>query len=565
MKHLPLLLLAILCVNTNLRSNTLIVNSNMYGIDHNNKLIVINQPIEEINSAINESLNTIQLDDEYKLEQSTTHLEIGHPYTVTQLSSDKKYKLYLTELPLIHINTDNIIVDEPRVLAHFRLTEGNGTEVSSNIGIEYRGAFSQTYPKKSFRIEFWEGEDDAITKDVSLLGLRSDDDWNLQAMYNEPLRIQSKTSNDLWREINSLYYQDKEPEAINGIRMEYAELFVNGDYRGVYCVGERVDRKQLKLKKYKKEVRGELYKGVAWQGTVYTSCPDYDNDLDIWAGFEYDYPDEIPIDWSRLHGYVNFVVNSTKSKFNAGYESQIVVSNAIDYFIFLNLIRATDNTGKNLYVAKYTNKDPYFFVPWDLDGVFGTIWNGTREDITTDILTNGLYKRLVVNSNFQSQLNNRWSHLRNSKVIDSERLMNMLKKNHSYLEMNAVYEKEIIAWEMGFLDLGELDYIETWIKKRIDYLDKYFSYTPQSIIPSEGDSNITFFLNPQSRHLVVNTNYTDLLTIRVYNLYGQSIKTVYSENKQCIEIPYDDISNGIYTISFSGKDLLKTEKIIINN
>ena len=108
--------------------------------------------------------------------------------------------------------------------AHFRMIETNQAAVSSFIGIQYRGGWTQTLPKKSMEIEFWSDSTGAETQDVSLLGLRTDDDWNLQAMYNEPLRIRSKTNNDLWRRIHTIHYQQSEPEAMNGIRMEYACL-----------------------------------------------------------------------------------------------------------------------------------------------------------------------------------------------------------------------------------------------------------------------------------------------------------------------------------------------------
>ena len=118
-------------------------------------------------------------------------------------------------------------------------------------------------------IEFWTDNIGNETQNHALLGMTNDDDWNLQAMYNEPLRIRSKTNNDLWRMINSLHYQNQEPEAINGVRIKYVELFINNEYRGLYCLGEKVNRKQLKLKKHNGNIRGELYKGISWGGYKY--------------------------------------------------------------------------------------------------------------------------------------------------------------------------------------------------------------------------------------------------------------------------------------------------------
>lgn len=207
---------------------------------------------------------------------------------------------------------------------------------------------------------------------MSLLGLRSDDDWNLQAMYNEPLRLNNKTSFELWDKIDTLHYLNEEPDAINGVRMRYVEIFINDEYRGVYGLGEKVDRKQLKLKKHNGTIRGQLYKGDTWGATTFSPAPPFNNNSDTWGGFEYKHPDE-EIDWTELHEFVSFVRFSSDADFYANYQSYFSIDNAISYLIFVNLARLTDNLGKNIYVAKYNNNYPYFYVPWDLDGSLGTI------------------------------------------------------------------------------------------------------------------------------------------------------------------------------------------------
>ena len=52
----------------------------------------------------------------------------------------------------------------------------------------------------------------------------------------------------------------------------FVEVFINGDYHGLYCMTDKIDRKLLGLKKIKMKddgevsVRGVLYKGVSWNG-----------------------------------------------------------------------------------------------------------------------------------------------------------------------------------------------------------------------------------------------------------------------------------------------------------
>lgn len=309
--------------------------------------------------------------------------------------------------------------------------------------------------------------------------MRSDDDWNLQAMYNEPLRIRSKSNYELWNKIDQLYYNKEEPKAQSGVQQEYIELFINDSYRGVYALSEKVDRKQLKLKKYKdEEIRGELYKAIAWGPTQFYSTPIVDSNSKRWGGYKYNYPKD-EINWSNIYEFVDFVINEDSVSFYNTYKSKFSVNNAVNYFIFLNLIRATDNTGKNLYVAKYDKYEPYFFVPWDLDGSFGVIWNGTHENITNDILTNGFYTRLLSDNTkggFTDKLTKRWNQLR-KETLTVESILKTINTHHNYLKSNGVYEREQRAWKdcNKYLDLDNLHYTSEWLENRFNYLDSIFN------------------------------------------------------------------------------------------
>ena len=355
----------------------------------------------------------------YRFISNPNNLEYSNSYIIEQLNSSNQYTLYFTQLPIIIIDTDNAIVDEPKVLANLVYTDDEQT-VTSNIGIELRGGSSQGYPKKTYDIEFWENETGDETIDMQFGELREDDDWILDALYNEPLRIRSYTANKLWKQIHTPYHIDDEPEAESGADVMYVEMFVTGKYNGIYNLSEQVDRKQLKLKKFNDDMRGELYKGASWGASTFTSLPSYNNTNRAWGGYEFEYPDEDEItDWNNLYQFTDFVMNSSESDFATNIWSKFVEDNIIDYFLFLNLIRATDNTGKNIYLGKYKADEPYFYIPWDLDGCFGTIWNGTNENITDDILTNGFMDRVIDENPNNTFMNiaSKWFDYRNDIFI----------------------------------------------------------------------------------------------------------------------------------------------------
>ncbi|MFT3737670.1 MAG: CotH kinase family protein [Breznakibacter sp.] len=540
---------------------------NQYCVDHPKKLVVCNANVNLVSQQLASQNELFRFDAEYRWIDDEKLVGIGIPYKILNTTNDEKYTLFFTRLPIVTITTEHTIQDTPKVPANFRLVETDQNEVVSPIGIEYRGGWSQTLPKKSLEIEFWQDGTGNETLEYSLLGMTAKDDWNLQAMYNEPMRIRSKTNNELWRKIHTIYYQESEPDAVNGIGMEYAELFLNGDYQGVYCIGEKVKRKQLKLKKYNGNIRGELYKGIGWGASTFTSLPAMVYNTDLWGGFELKYPDEV-LDWSPIYAFVDFVVNSPDEDFYAQYRSKFHLGNAVDYFIFLNLLRATDNAGKNVYIAKYNTGDPYFYVPWDLDGTFGTIWTGLRENITDDLLTNGFYLRLLNDyspDGFKERLTNRWNELRQD-IITHENIMGMFSSNLDILIENGIYEREHMAWTDYNFDLDHLDYLSQWTTNRLNYLDGAFGLTQgPTQTPESGTRPLLaaiVFPNPASDKLSIVMPQGETGHATLYNAFGQAM--VVQELKEISnDIDLLHIANGIYVLEIIKSSGRQTTKIIV--
>lgn len=539
-----------------------------YQIDHSKKLILVNEDISRINNGISGTINEIILDGHYVFKNPPSTIKAGTSYSVNH-HDGSTYTLFFTRLPLIEITTPNRIKDKPRVLAEFRMSDPSGNLIWSYVGIEIRGGHSQSYPKTSFRIEFWEEptETDTLTRDFSLLGMRNDDDWNLQAMYNEPLRIRNKTSFQLWEQIHRLYYQELEPDASAGVQMEYAELFLNGEYRGLYAVGERIDRKQLQLKKYDGSIRGELYKGISWGATTFTDIPEFQNKDLLWGGFEYNFPEE-RIDWLNLFGFVDFVVNEDHNFFYSDYSSYFHTDNAVDYFIFLNLMRASDNTGKNIYMARYDQGEPYFYVPWDLDGVLGLWWDGTNDEKTMHVLSNGLFDRLLGDcreNGFYEKMQNRWFSLRKD-ILSHENIMNLMQENVDFLQMNGVYEREELAWKEYGFSIQHLDYISGWLTGRLSWLDNEFNkkcVPPEEFSFDDPKARIELYPNPAAEHLNVKIGAGALpFEMQIFNLSGYLLYTGEVKSKEyAFNLP--PLKPGLYFVVIGNAAFTETQKLII--
>ncbi len=471
---LVFLLLVASCVSITATAQS--VSADRYRIDATNKLILCNK----LPATTGTQPLSVTLDQVYTFPDSITNLKRGVFYSVYR--DGVSYSLMFTSLPTINIQTrGRDIVSSPAIMTKLTIADTTGKTRLKWSAVSIRGAYTSTLPKKPYKVVFYTDSTGKSTKDTALFGMREDSEWLLLAMYNEPLRVNNATSHALWLKMHKLYYASQEADAVPGIRTRYVDVFLNGIYNGLYLLTEPIDRKQLKLKKTNNNgvIRGELYKSINWtDATLFTGVPSLnDATRDTWAGYELKYPNDTTF-WANLYGLTNFVVNSTDEQFKSDLNTRWQTDNLIDYFLFLNLVRAADNRGKNLYIARYKENEPYIYVPWDLDGTLGNMWAGYRDNVTTDILSNGLYDKLLrINpGSFKERVKTRWFALRKG-IFDAATLKGSLSANVQRLVNDGAYSRESRLWPTPNV-ADETTYATNWIDQRLAYLDGYFTEFP---------------------------------------------------------------------------------------
>ena len=439
-------------------------------LDDSLQIAVIQIP-EKSSIAASEvfEINGIQ----YSLKLSSKNALYTKTHELT--TANGSYKTYVTSLPLIQIDAPKGIVNEPKRMAQISYAYKD-TSLTSFAGIELRGSSSIVFAKKTYDLNFYTDSTGTKNKDFRLAGMRKDDDWILDGLYNEPLRMRSYLSLNLWNELYEPYYLDKEPKAQAGAKAKYSEVFVNGRYKGIFLLQEQVDRKHTQVKKVKGDtIRGEIFQGARYLGaSSFDSIPVKKNYLASWGGYDIKYPVTTNRYWDNVYDFTDFVINSDDATFTNGIADRFVIDNAIDYFLYINAVRAPDNLGKNLYLIRYDEGEPYFYAPWDLDGSFGTIFSGKRIATTDDFLTNGLLRRLIDTDadNFIERFQNRWKDLRKD-ILSDRKILARQSKIYKDLEKNLVFEREAMAWDNFVYEAEGLEYMQDWTKKRLAFLDTY--------------------------------------------------------------------------------------------
>ncbi len=411
-----------------------------------------------------------------------------------------QHNLQFTFLPIVELNGNvtktEFNIGNVRVLLP---TEN----IESPCRMKFRGSQSNisTTQKHNYTLKFI-NSDGEKTDYKFFEDLRNDNTWILDAGTLDRLRIRNRVNTDLWLAMESKpYYAASEPKALNGSRGHMVEVFSNGEYLGLYNMCEPIDRKQLKLVKTDETngtIHGQLWKsGQRSKTTRMVEAPYFNNTQEACNGFEVEYPDfddVSPTDYTILSDAVKLVAQSSEQDFNSAVAQYIDIPVLQDYYIFLQMLLAYDNLGKNNYWAVYDKvKDKKItIIPWDLDTSWGQSWKNYEYhptyltpdyDIYRSGNTDNFIKRMVMwNVNgFVDNAAARYAQLRKD-VLKTENILNRFKEYMDMLTLSGTIAREENRWVQN-LDLGgyklslnqELDYVNQFITKRMEFLDTYFA------------------------------------------------------------------------------------------
>lgn len=388
-------------------------------------------------------------------------------------------------LPVVYIDTDGMTIGrEERADATISWQEISDSTCTFILkaGVKVRGASTAGYPKKSYSVEFRDSVGEEV--DIQMFGLRNDGDWILDAMYIDPARMRNRLCTDIWNAYNRIPHLEKEPDALNGTRGLFVEVVLNGEYNGLYCLTERVDRKQLKLKKYKNGYRGVSFKSVSWDNLMgYCSYnPDLGQETLLWNGFESEYPGEVEYaGWIYLQEFLEFLSPKYTSDeyFATEVESHIYLDNLVDYILLINAVYAIDNVVKNLYLNIYNVQESrrVFFTPWDLDATFGRTYDGSAINLYAfygsvpfgNVLVTRLWNDNVCG--FREMMEMRWKELRTTALsVDS--VAARIRGYQELFEESGAYERERQLWPQKCKDIvEEADFMIDWYTRNVEVMD----------------------------------------------------------------------------------------------
>lgn len=501
--------------------------------------------------------------------------ETLYPIELTNASEnvDLSAKIRFTFLPIVELNCSSVN-SKAYTTGSLRVTDPASLGYDSLMiaAFKYRGASSSNYQKRSYAIKLRDENGNSV--DRKLLGYRSDNNWILDAMYIDLACMRNRVATDLWNAFECKpYYADREKKVRTGTRGKFVEVILNGQWWGLYCMTEKMDRKQLKLKKFvpaaqsttgENEVHGVLYKSNQWTYEVFMGhesnddndnkqviyphkkVSDYKNILgkETWCEYEFKYPDyeDEAVEWRPLHDAANMVatsfilnIDSVKSRFDYPMLR--------DYYLFIDLLLATDNHGKNLFWYAYDTQGPegdkLSLAPWDLDGTFGQDWDGVitnTKDVTLDFDTYiknyehgqfAIFDLIKSRSEWLQDLKDRYAELRIKGVISGDSIANRFANYASLFEASLADQREQNMWSKTYhsrhKDIqGGATYAESWIRRRVNWLDQKYGFDAAVTAINEAKAEAYFAALGGVGCISVNAGKAQ--SVRIYNIAGQLVR-----------------------------------------
>ncbi len=242
--------------------------------------------------------------------------------------------------------------------AVFVFTSSQRRDTVENVGFRLRGNTSLHSAKKSFKISF-----NSFVSGQKYFGLEK---MNLNGEHNDPTIMRSKLSWEICRAFN-----------VVSSRANFAALYINNQYYGVYINTEHIDEEFADLRFGNQD--GNLYKCLypADLGFISNDPNSYkfsggdgERAYDLKTNIETD-------DYSDLAHFIDVLNNTPSSEFYQALDEVLNVNSYLRYLVIEVITGHWDGYSvnkNNYYLYHNTQTDKFEFIPYDMDNTYGIDW-----------------------------------------------------------------------------------------------------------------------------------------------------------------------------------------------
>lgn len=506
-----------------------------------------------------------------------------------------------SNLPLVVINTNGqTIADDPKIIANMGIIwNGPGNRNSPSdpmnnyngkIAIEIRGSSSQGFPKKGYGFET--RASDLSDIDVSLLGMPEENDWVLYAPYTDKTMIRDVLTYTLDASLGHW-----------SPRCRYVELFLNGNYQGVYVLIEKIKRNKNRVDIAKLTLTDNVGEDLTG-GYIVKIDKTTGGGGDGWYSnfsnavgktyYQYDYPKAKEItnaQKSYIQTYIRMMENALYNenfKYPGNYHEFLNDSSFIDFMIINELAKNVDGYRLSSYLYKGKNDLINCGPIWDFNLTYGNAnyfegWVPTgfqyKAYLGNDYWQNPFWwGKLMKDQAYVTKLKNRWTTLRQKQLSDQritfvvDSLTNLISeaKERNYQRWTGVIGYYI--WPNSYIGPtyeSEISWMKDWISQRLAFLDQQWPGQVTGTDSPLSSRSCSAYPNPFSDELtlLLNPEISGNVSVEIFSVNGTLLKRkFYPAQDGIIQLDFDGqerLSSGIYLLKVTNNShILLTQKIV---
>ncbi|EMF6427400.1 CotH kinase family protein [Klebsiella pneumoniae] len=374
----------------------------------------------------------------------------------------------------------------------------DGKVISFFSTFEVQGDTSATFPKKNLNITFSSTADRDEDMDLKIGDIIPHDEWTFKSNWIDNTHARQYASFLLWsqmmdsrrgwpkRDIDHSYTgkvgADGFPTGARAHPVGYpAVLYVNDAFYGIgtFAVGKKKENYNIP-KNNPTQIHISMDANTAWVDITKISTPA------MQAQYSFKAPKTQTEATQAALAAWDVFASSGQADFTANINTKMDKNNAIDFYLLLAAIGATDlwanNNTKNVQFITWDGVK-WFFMPYDLDTTYGLKFEGTTISYLPDTVPGtdrsaNLFWMKVRNA-YGDDVNQRYADLRNQGIFSPDNLYFLLKQFQSKYSPDLV-KADIKKWPtQPSLSVTSIDQILTWFNARLVYLDTYFNYSQQ--------------------------------------------------------------------------------------
>jgi len=370
--------------------------------------------------------------------------QLVHPSNSPAFLQNEVAKIYLSMNPQ---DFDTMVGDSLgssyEFPANFIYVSSSLVDTVNNVGIRLRGNTSLNAGKKSFKVDFNVFQPGFKWNDLKSL--------NLNGEHNDVSIMRSRTCQEMLRW-----------SGLPAPRTSYVEVYINGEYKGLYINIEHFDDQFLEAR-FINDDTGNLYKANWGADMTYLG----QSQVPYYPLYELKTNEDVN-DYANLIHFFDVLNNSSNAAFPCAIQEVLDVESCLKSFAFQILVGHWDGyivNKNNYYLYQRPSDGRFVYLEYDLDNTFGIDWFGVSwatRNIYTWASSNSqrpLYTRLMQVPYFKDRFSYYvQQHLNN--YFNSNYLMPFWESTQTLITPSALADN-YKALDYGFTDQDFLSAINT--------------------------------------------------------------------------------------------------------